>query len=430
MAETQVLRSSAIVQNAAVGTSKPPLVSAGALPLVQVKMTPAGPQIREGQQRPVQMLPPNSRGASVQAGALPMVQVKMTQNGPQPDDGQNRSVVIKDSRQNAINAGGLPMVQVRMDGGKPQVQTVPNVQGAPPQIPAAAPVLSQPRVARIAAPRQVQVYPRQVAQPQVVQVQQALASQMPELSIDQVLFVRHVVDKYLSEHTGNVAADSTTANNLKIAEDAALVLDRMLAVATAQAAEIPVVEIPVEIPVEAPAVAAVPVTLVPAARPAAVGYVAPAAYSSTMRPAGRYVVPTGGYVAPRADGRRINVPASMRTGNATLAPRRVARAGQAGGLPMVQVKMDGQRAVVQNQAEVAAAKQALIDAELQAQAEALVAATPAPAPVPAAPTVTVVAAPPAAAVETSVVETSVVEPSAPEAPPSSAPQAAEGGGQS
>ena len=131
MAETTLLRSSAIVQNASVGTSRPPQVNTGALPLVQVKMVPGGPQVQEGQQRPVQMLPPNSKGAAVQTGALPMVQVKMTQNGPRLDDGRNESVVIKDNNR-TVSAGGLPMVQVKMENGKPQVQTVPNVQGGPP----------------------------------------------------------------------------------------------------------------------------------------------------------------------------------------------------------------------------------------------------------------------------------------------------------
>ena len=423
MADVTVLRTSAIVQNAAVGTSRPPLVSAGALPLVQVKMTPAGPQIHEGQQRPVQMLPPNSRGASVQAGQLPMVQVKMTQNGPQPDDGQNRAVVIKDSRHGAVNAGGLPMVQVRMDGGKPQVQTVSNVHGGPPQIPAAAPALSQPRVARIAAPRQVQVYPQpQIVQAQIAQaqVQSSFVPQMPELSTDQVLFVRHLVDKYLAEHAGNVAADSTTADNVKLAEDTIFVFDRMIAAVTAQIAE-GSVEIPVTasvVEVEAVPVATVPVVAAPVARVATVGYVAPAAYT----PMGS-TAPKRGYVAPRPDGRRVNVPASMRTGNASLAPRRVARA-QAGALPMVQVKMDGQRAVVVNQAEVAAAKEAQAQAELQARAEALVAAAPPLAPAPAPAPAPVVVAEAAAVVSSEAATSPTV---APEAPVPSASQATEGG---
>jgi hypothetical protein len=322
---------------------------------VQVKAPPAGRQVQDGQQKPVQIMAPNSKGA-VATGALPMVQVKMTQKGPQLDDGQNNAVVIMDNRQ-TVAAGALPMVQVRMDGGKPQVQTIPNVQGGPPQIPMAAPVLSRPRtVGRIAAPQQVQVYPQQIAQAPV-QVAQVPQARGPELSIDGALFLRHRADTYISEHTSDVNAtpDSTTANNLKIAEDAIFVLDQMIAAASSTEEVVEVTE------------PAAPISTAPspAVRAQAVGYVAPHALSST----GRVAAPARGYVAPRPGGRNI------RMGNASLAPRRVARAPQSqGGLPIVQVKMDGQRAVVQNQAEVAAAKAA----QLQAEAEALVASQPAP----------------------------------------------------
>ncbi len=347
MAETTLLRTSAIVQNASVGTSRPSQVSVGALPLVQVKMTPGGPQIQEGQQRPVQILPPRNAEGAVQVGGLPMVNVKMTQNGPQLDNGRNESVVIRDNKQ-TLAAGGLPMVQVKMTQGGPQVQNAPNVRSAPPQIQSARPALSQPRM-RIGAPQQVQV--QQVrAQPQ-----------MPELSIDQLMFLRHVADKYLGEQrTGDTAAETAVTDNTKIAEDAIFVIDRMIVMANTQAPEAPI-ESPIE-SVADPAPA-------PAVRPVAVGYVVPAAHTAIARTA-----PARGYVAPRPGGRPSYAAGSVRMGNGGLAPRGVVRDGRKSGLPVVQVKMDGQRAVVQNQAEVATARQADADAQVLAEAAVIAAA--------------------------------------------------------
>ena len=149
MSDTTLLRSSAIVRNASIGATPPHgSVKAGELPLVQVRMQPGGPQVQEGQQKPVTILPPKDAASAVLTGGLPMVSVKMTQNGPQLEDGRDQPVVIKDGKHGAVATGGLPMIQVKMDGGKPQVQTIPNVSGAGPQIPAAPPVLSTPRVAR------------------------------------------------------------------------------------------------------------------------------------------------------------------------------------------------------------------------------------------------------------------------------------------
>jgi len=357
MADTTLLRTSAIVQNATAGVSKPPLVSTGALSQVQVKMTPAGPQVQEGQQRPVQILPPRDAKSALQTGGLPMVQVKMTGNGPQLDDGQNRSVVIKDGRPSGVNAGSLPMVQVKMTGNGPQVQTLSNVHGGPPQIPAATPVLSAPRGARAAAPRQV--YPRQLAQ---AQVQAHTAPQGPELSIDQLMLCRHLVDKYLGEQRTGDGTAETVADNVKLAEDTIFVIDQACAAATEQVTSEVVTADLLDAPAEIPVVRAT-------------GYVAPAAYTPLgspvmARPAPARPAPARGFVAPRPGGGR-------RVGNVSLTPRRVARVG--GPLPMVQVKMDGQRAVVQNQAEVAAIKAAQL-----AEIEALVQAQ---APAPAAPQV-------------------------------------------
>jgi hypothetical protein len=355
MADTQLLRTSAIVANAAVGTSRPPLVSAGALPLVQVKQVSPGPPIQEGQQRPVTILPPKDADSAVKTGGLPMVKVKMTDGKPKLDDGLNSSVVIRDNR-NTVAAGGLPMVQVKMENGKPQVQTVPNVQSAGPQIPSARPALSQPRVARIAAPQSVQLRPTAPTQPhnQPQELPQAVAS---ELTIDELMLGRHLFDKYLGALRVN---DEGTTDNAQLAESALGKLDERIAVMTAQASE-----------VEVPATGVAPMIQVNAApiRAAAVGYVAPAAYAQRPR-----TVPTGGYVAPRPGGHgRVNV----RGGNSSLAPRRVARAGQAP-LPTVEVKMDGGKAIIQNQAAIVAAREAQAQAELQARAEALVAAAQPP----------------------------------------------------
>ena len=365
MAETTLLRSTAIVANAAVGTSRPPPVSTGALPLVQVK--PVAPsRVQESQQQnPVTILPPKDEAAAVKTGGLPMVKVKMTDGKPKLDDGVQSNVVIKDNR-NTVAAGGLPMVQVRMEQGRPQVQNLPTVQAVRPPIPSAAPTaVSQPRVGRIAAPQPVQFRPQAPApiqpygQSQVQAVAEAAAvvqaaTQQPGLSIDQLAFVRLLVDKYLDEQRASEAgADTVTADNVKFAEDAFLAIERLIADATSQA------------PIEVAPVEAAPVVVTAPAR-AAVGYVAPAAY--TQRPR---TVQTGGYVAPRPGGHgRVNA----NGGNTSLAPRRWARAAGAAPLPTVQVKMDNGIAHVQNQAEIAAARQA----ELQAQAEALVAAAAAP----------------------------------------------------
>jgi len=342
VAETTLLRTSAIVQNAAVGTSRPSQVSVGALSLVQVKPTPVGPQVQEGQQRPVQILPPRDAKSAVVTGGLPMVNVKMTQNGPQRDDGRDHPVVIRDHQQ-AVTAGALPMVQVKMENGKPQVQNLPNVQSAPPQIQSAAPVLSQPRVARMPAPIAAQAVP----------VLQA-AAWTPGLSIDQLLLCRHRVDAYLGDLRASAVAPSddsetsTTADNAALAEGTLVVIDQLIAAASAQdLSEVPSTE---------------PVAVAPVARAGA--YVAPG--SQVTYPARNGYPARGGYVAPGPGGRRAAYGRSQ--GNAALAPRRVVRSGAP--LPLVQVKMDGQRPTVQNPAEVAAAKEALV----QAQAEALVAA--------------------------------------------------------
>jgi hypothetical protein len=210
----------------------------------------------------------------------------------------------------------------------------------------------------------VQFRPQAPTQPQVqVSAPAPAAVPSPEFSIDELMFSRYIHDKYLGEQrTGDAAGETATSDNERIAASALVKIDQMIEAATAQAAEVSV---------EAPATArtAVPSIAVSAAsvRLASVGYVPPASY--TQRPR---AVPTNGYVAPRPGGHgRVNT-----RGNTSLAPRGVARAS--GPLPQVQVKMDGGNAVVQNQAEIVAAREAQAQAELQARAEALVASTQPP----------------------------------------------------
>lgn len=323
MAETTLLRTSAIVRNATFAPPQHGPVKTGELPLVQVRMTPGGPQIQNGQQKEVEILPPRDAKSALAIGGLPMVQVKMTQNGPQTDDGRDQTVVVKDARGTGVAAGGLPMLQVKMTQAGPQIQTLSTVQGGPPQIPAAAPALSAPRHA----------VPRQVSLPAV-----------PELSIDQLMLCRHLVEKYLVEqreiaspvqNTAEGAADNTSViditestESIKLAELTISMLDEAL-IATAMRAEAAART------VDAPVVAAdAIVTVMPTLAYAAAISIAPA--------------PSASYVAGRV-GTRPHAFAGGRTQrNSSLAPRSVARAES---LPPVIVQMDGGRAVVQNKAE-------------------------------------------------------------------------------
>ena len=350
MSDTTILRSSAIVRNASVGTTLPHgPVKTGELPLVQVKMTTGGPQVQGGQQKPVAIVP--SKNASpVTTGALPLVQVKMTQNGPQLDDGQDRSVVIRDGKQQTVAAGALPMVQVRMENGRPTVQSMPNVQAGPPQIPTAAPAVSQPR--GVAAPQTSQGLPRaphvQSAPPQMVTAPSAMGQprvariaaptahlaaprpapvlpEVPELTTDQWMLCRHVVDAYLKGLSAETPPD---AAELPPKSDAVA-----LAEATIQTIDDVLVAIAVR--AEAAALAAAPAVVAAPTAPST-GFVAPAA-SGIPR-----TMPTGGYVARRpGSGLRSQ-------GNATMGPRRVSR--PASPLPPVIVNMENNRPVVQQEA--------------------------------------------------------------------------------
>lgn len=365
MANINLLRNNAIVKNASVGTTPPyGLVKTGELPLVQVKMTPGGPQVQEGQQKPVTILPPKDAKSAVTTGGLPMVSVKMTQNGPQLDNGRDQPVVIKDVKHGTVATGGLPMIQVKMDGGKPQVQTIPNVAGAGPQIPAAPPVLSAPHVARTAPTNQGYVatptalatmpshgYVARAAVPGTSQVRvariaappQVVLPPVPELTTDQLMLCRHLADTYLSgllavELPSDGSAEAPVSEAVQLAKATLATIDDVL-VATAVRAEA------AALAAQAPAVVVAPAPTVAAAA------------SMSIAP-----TPQVAYTAGRVGARSYSMAGARSQRNSAMAPRRTPRPG-ATSLPPVIVKMDGQRAVVQNQAEIAEAKAALVEAQ-------------------------------------------------------------------
>ena len=343
MAETTLLRTSAIVRNATFAPPQHGPVKTGALPLVQVRMTPGGPQV-QNRQKEVEILPPRDANSALAIGGLPMVQVKMTQNGPQIDDGRDQTVVIKDARRAGVATGGLPMFQAKTAQAGPQIQTLSTVQGGPPQIPAATPALSVPRGHGFAAMRQAAAATRQIALPPV-----------PELPIDQLMLCRHLVEKYLAEQhktdtteTGtaeNTAEAPTTVrtDNVKLAELTISTLDEVLVATAVRAEAIAIAEAEASLTeaVITPTVVTAPGTLAYAA--------------ASIAPA-----PSASYVAGRVGGRPQGfVGAAARVQrNSSLAPRRVAR-GEA--LPPVIVKMDGGRAVVVNQAEFEQVRAAVLN---------------------------------------------------------------------
>lgn len=370
MADLTTLHNNAIVRNASVGTplSHGPMKS-GELPLVQVKQPPGGPQIKEGQQqKAVTILPPRDAASAVRTGGLPMVKVKMTDGKPKADNGMGDSkVIIRDSKQNGVSAGGLPMIQVKMDNGKPQVQTLPNVAGGPPQIPASPPVLSAPRVApvnqgyvttpsqgyvaapalgrgyRVAVPAASQARVMRVAAPQLV----VALPPVPELTTDQLMLFRHLTDKYLAELITVETSSDPTAD-----PTAAPVVSEVMQFTSATLAAIDEILIATAVRAEAAAIAAAEqaavVAVVPVARTIA------AAASASISP-----TPSVAYSAGRVGGRSYSMPGARTQRNSAMAPRRTPRS--ASPLPPVIVKMDGRNAVVQNKAEIAAAK-AVLDA--------------------------------------------------------------------
>ena len=345
MSDITLLKNNAIARNASIGITPPhgPMKT-GELPHVQVKSLPVGPQVQEGQQKPVTILPPRDAKSAVTTGGLPMVSVKMGQNGPQLDDGRDQPVVIKEGKHGAVSTGGLPMIQVKMDGGKPQVQTAPNVTGAGPQIPAAPPVLSAPRMARIAAPANQgyrlaapatggQVRVARVAAPSVV------LPPVPEFTTDQLMLCLHLADKYLNDL---LAAETPSALSAE-----APVVSEAVQLAKATIAMIDDALVATAVRAEAAAIAAsAPVEVVPATPAIA------AAASTSIAP-----TPSVVHAAGRVVARSYSMAGARSQRNAAMAPRRTAR--PASPLPTVIVKMDGQRGVVQNQAEIAQAKAVL-----------------------------------------------------------------------
>ena len=363
MSDVTLLRNNAIVRNASTGATPPHgPVKTGELPLVQVRMPPGGPQVQEGQQKPVTILPPKDAAAAVLTGGLPMVSVKMTQNGPQLEDGRDQPVVIKDGKHGAVATGGLPMIQVKMDGGKPQVQNMPNVSGAGPQIPAAPPVLSAPRVTRsfanqgyVAAPTAIATAPNhgfvaRAAAPATSQVRiarvgapQVPLPPVPEFTVDQLMLCRHLADKYL--------ADLLAAELPSASPEETPVVSEAVQLAQATLATIDDVLVSTAVRAEAAANAALAPVVVLATPTVA------AAASTSIAP-----TPQVAYTAGRVGARSYSMPGARTQRNSAMAPRRTAR--PASPLPPVIVKMDGQRAVVQNQAEIAQAKAVLESPEV------------------------------------------------------------------
>lgn len=403
MAETTMLRNAAGARTAPSIENSPPhgQVKTGSLPSVQVKGVPVGPLVRDGQQKPVAIVPSKDL-KGVAAGGLPMVQVKQTQNGPQIDDGLHNPVVIMPPKdQKTVATGGLPMVDVKMGPTGPQVQNMPTVQAARSPIQGAPPAMSQPR--GFAAPQTMAQLPqaphvRTVApqmhstpaawgQGRVARVPapqpapQVLLPEVPDLSIDQLMLCRHAIEKYLGDVSQTPAVISEGAEPSAEASAESPSGNGLLAAQTLEALDQVMVAIAVRAEAMANAVAAAEVaaaapthTHTPA--PAARGYVAAGGYVADRRPVGNQITlpttaiartaPSTSYVQPRAGA--VQHAASGRAhGNAALAPRGVPRSGP---LPTVVVKMNGGKAMVQNQAEVNEARMAQRAAAATPPAEA------------------------------------------------------------
>lgn len=384
MSETTLLRQNAIRNNASVGATTPGPVKTGELPHVQIKAVPTAPQLQASQQqKTVQILAPNSKGA-VTTGQIPMLQIKMGQNGPQPDNGQEGAVVVRDNKQPTL-AGNLPMVQVKNEGGPPKVQTMPNVANAPPRIPTAAPALS--------APRMVQPGVTRVAAPAPAPVVAAVPlPELPTFSTDELMLFQHALTIYVANLSAATEVPAEGADSGEPTPESEAV---QFAKAVLAKTDDALVAIAIHQEAAANAAAApAPVETLPVA-PRVSGYVAPRAvtggyYSpASVSPQGpqAYQVPQQGQqiyqapqqmpqqaltpapavAAPRTGGYVMQQPSVRRTQlNSGLVPRGVPRAkGPDGKLPMAIIQMNGQKAVVQNQAEIDAARAAL---EAQAQA--------------------------------------------------------------
>jgi hypothetical protein len=284
----------------------------------------------------------------------------MTAQGPQLDDGQDKPVVILPSRdqKHAIAAGGLPMVDVKMTSAGPQVQNIPPSQKAPPQIQAPQPAVSQPRRSWGAAPVVNRGRVVRVAAPAKPEL--ALPP-VPELSADQLMLCRHLVGKYLVDLKtpapvvqGTVDPAAPASEGVADSGEHVVSTDATDATATVSEAPEGLVRL-VEATIETidQALVAVAVRTEAAEQAAAAAAVAAAALAvSTSAASIIPAAPSTSYVAGRVGARPNGYVRSQR--GAGQAPRRVAP----GQLPMVEVKMSGGRAVVQNQEEVAAARAA------------------------------------------------------------------------
>lgn len=352
MTETTILQNNAIVRDATVGATPPHgAVKTGELPLVHVNRKPSGPQVLEGQQKPVQIMPSRESKADVSTGGLPLIAVKMTQNGPQLDDGQDNTVVIKNKR-GAVNAGGLPLIDVKMTQAGPQVHTIPNVQDGPPQIPAALPALSAPRqIASDSTARRGYAWRSGGHQTRAVPVRGPVktahgtsqGASTEAFSVDQLMLCRHLLDKHLSEIRAiEGASDSQAFLSVGVlAETALQAVDAALKRMAAEVLEVQSHGAPAGAP---PTQAAVS--------------------TASISPA-----PSVAHVAGRVDARSYVMAGARGQRNAGMAPRSIARGPQIP-LPPVIVKMEGPRGVVKNAEEVQQAREAVAAAKAEQQAGA------------------------------------------------------------
>ena len=182
------------------------------------------------------------------------------------------------------------------------------------------------RVTRVAAPR-----------PAIAAAPQVQLPPVPELSTEQLMLFRHLVEQYITELR---PADGEESDSFKFAAAAAATLDDIL-VATAVHAE--AAAIAAAAPVAAPAPVA---NAYVAPRPVTGGHFSPASLTPTPPRATGYVAQ--GYVA-QVPGTRSHVAGVRSQGHATMAPRRVQRTPQPGAapLPPVIVQMNGNQPMVQ-----------------------------------------------------------------------------------
>jgi hypothetical protein len=194
-------------------------VTTGGLSPVQVKTIPGGPQIHGD---PSKSLTAKDAGHAVAAGGLSLVQTKAVPGAPQVQGNQSKTFVLLPPRDmgRSVVAGGLPPVQLKMTPGGPQVLSEPRAQRARAQLQNAPSALSQPRVARAQVPQAVQE---------------------PELTADQLLLCRHLVDKYLGEQRvgdGADAAVTVDTDNVKLAEATISTIDATMIARTIAAAQV------------------------------------------------------------------------------------------------------------------------------------------------------------------------------------------------